>query len=985
MNNWRYQYNGSSEQLTISREVNDVGSRRFCNPDLLTFVTEYTKSRKSNAETHKYWNEKLGDFGRIVFDFDIKRGTDEYRSVIERYPLNENNEPQGYMAAIQDLIIQSLQQLNRHREVEILKKDEIEWYSNDILNIKRASPFCWVTGCRPEKISYHLYLPFISCIYVSVDKDGYTEDISEGSQTLTIIMKELYDMMKTLAQDSYLLPDNALLTRNHEIRLPGFTKYRSDGSDILRFVGEHNILHALSCIYPSYVPSELHYIVDNQKVIEKICNEHSSNNDVIDPELKDQIWKLVPDEVKENYIDIKYKDDTFMLIPKGKDSKCPVCCRCHERNNPHISAYDGTYILTCWQWVRLHRHDDLCQGPIPIGQYGNITMKEDIRRKIASRSIERHKCISASNSEKKHLIHIKQQDIMNDIIGEYDLYIKSAMGTGKTKLLNSILTDQDEYIIISNRVMQAHKYSRLFPDATLYGESGWSMESVKRLIVQMESLHHSKRSAYKYVILDEIESLLRLLISETMRGKELQTVNRIIDIVSRCERLVVMDAFLKQSTIEWLKSIRINKEYRIVINDFKQIERSGERIVNVIFKRTEFVAQIRDDDTKKVIACLSKSVANSLYDMLVQKGENTLIITGDSPDVLKRMDPHDKNGGWDRYHNIIYTSASSNSISFEKEHFDTLYVYGCKGSAGPEELAQMCGRVRQLKNNNIYVYCSRAWYRRSNDEDDPVAHDDTVVLDEYLPMTEKSVMDDMKRIASYPHIRLNTHLLSDVWNVLDERIRNLYARLYTDRGTGQRFLNDILLCIMKEEMGWSINREYIYHREQKLKKSPKIVSEIDKSIYDSYVDSQWENALDVYHNVWTKNRSNEIRNIASMARYKKQGSSCKEHNIGQKLYADLNDVFTIGGQDLNECIKSRKSDIVLRFTTLDSSKLKPLLVSLGSYTGKVPNNRIWEWMHNYISQHLLMKCDKDVGKSSGNRIYIYEIDLTDWIYYHIRW
>lgn len=607
---WRYQYNNSGDKLTISREINESGARQFSNPDLTDMMLEYNKLMKKPGK--ECWHEKLGNHGRIVFDFDISKGTDKYQQVVEKYQQDSSYEPIGYRNDIESLIVESLRKLNRYKEVQILLQKEVEWMTFPFNSV--ASPFCWISGCREDKISYHLILPFITCILVD---NGNGEEVAEGSETLQIAMKELYNTMSQICKDSYLLPDMNLLTKNHEIRLPGFCKYGYGPDTRLRFIGGHKIMHALSFIYPSYVSSDLHYVIDRDIIFKSLCDKDSSVNDEIDIELKDKLWNMIPRDIRDKYIDMEYKDGRFYMKPLSQGVECPVCCRCHEKNIPHISAYEGTYILTCWQWIRgIHTHME-GNGPIYIGQYGDTDIREAYRHKLSSRSVKRYNCVCTSSVAERDLISLNQRDLMYNIIGQHDLYIKSAMGTGKTKLLSHILNDKDSYLIISNKIMQAHKYNNIFPECTLYGSKDWTESSVKKLIVQMESIHHLKRDRYQYVILDEVESLLRILISETLYGKEVATISKLIDVISRCDIVIVMDAFLKDSTIEWIRSCRIGKAFKVIINEFKQIERSGYRVVNVIPKRTQFVAKIRDDNTKKAIACLSKSVANTLYDMLV--------------------------------------------------------------------------------------------------------------------------------------------------------------------------------------------------------------------------------------------------------------------------------------------------------------------------------------------------------------------------------
>lgn len=959
--NWRYQYDNGSNCLCISNEYNDIGTRKYCNPDLLSFLLGYKRSIHSKRFV---WHEKLGNYGRIVLDFDINRTSSMYIDLINAYPLNEKYEPIGYTDAIEDLIIKCMISLGRDREASILQRDKIEWLNADILPMKAASPFCWLSACRRDKISYHLTLPFITCIEVEMNDYG---DIGyDGSITLQIAMKELYDCMELLSTHPYMLPDRSLLSKNHEIRLPGYPRYGDSDDTILRFIHGHNILHSLSCIDPSYAPSNLVYSVDTSK----IYTSNTVSTDRIDDDMNDKLWDMIPMDIRECYSGLRYSNGIYYLVPIHKTTCC-VCNREHDKNTPHITAYDGTYYITCWRWITSYRNDQYADGPIFIGHYGDSNMSDDRKRRLAQSSIDRYRCIHGSN--------MCVSDIPYDVYNDRDLYLRSAMGTGKTKLLQHILSNASSYIIISNRVTQAYKYHNTFDGTTLYGENGWTSQSVRKLVVQMESIHKICRSKYQYVILDEIESILRLLISSTMSGKEIDVICKLINMISTCDRVIVMDVFLKKSTVQWIKSIRSCMDNDIIVNTYKQIERSGIKDVHIYDKKGHWMSKLIDDSGKKVITCLSKSMANTIYTALIDKGESTLLITGDTDDATKRMDPHK---GWSNYHNIVYTSAIANSISYEHIHFDTLYVYGCRGSAGPEELLQMMGRVRHLSDSNIHIYCSRAWYRRTNGDDTDVNHDDSIILEEYLPTNENTVMNDMR----YVHRNSGyNHMLHKVWNAIDERVRVLYARLYVDRGCGQRYLSDILIHMMEHDMGWNIHRGCTYHTTISIRSNTVQISTTDREVYDSYIDNSYKDRDKIYDTVWCKNRSREIKNVAYVQRYMNNRLDNNSANIGRGLYNVLKQLFHMGNNDIDRCIRDRCNNVVLRYSAHNSTNIDYVLIGLGSYISRVPTRYKWEWLHNYICNHLLLRCDKKVTHSNRDRgrIYEYHIDMTDWIYYYI--
>ena len=42
-------------------------------------------------------------------------------------------------------------------------------------------------------------------------------------------------------------------------------------------------------------------------------------------------------------------------------------------------------------------------------------------------------------------------------------------------------------------------------------------------------------------------------------------------------------------------------------------------------------------------------------------------------------------------------------VSFDPEHFDNIFAYGCHNSLGAQEFCQMLHRVRTIRENTIYI------------------------------------------------------------------------------------------------------------------------------------------------------------------------------------------------------------------------------------------------------------------------------------------
>jgi len=397
--------------------------------------------------------------------------------------------------------------------------------------------------------------------------------------------------------------------------------------------------------------------------------------------------------------------------------------------------------------------------------------------------------------------------------------------------------------------------------------------------------------------------------------------------------------------------------------------------VHVYDIKNQWVGKLYYDNSKKVIVCLSKSIAIKIHTILSKKGESTLLLTGDSPYVVKN---HDPNTLWNQYHNVIYTPTISNSISFELEHFDTLYVYGCRGSGGPEDLVQMMGRVRCIKNTDIHIHCSNIWYKRSSPNQDIMKYEDAVICNDYLPLSEEAVTEDMKSAHILFKNEIYKPFLAEVWESTSDTLRSIYTRVYSDRGLGQRCFRYLMMKILEEELGYNIiyNAKHI----QEIKLSKDIVidnTNIDLLDYNTYVDSNYIEYMGMYKESWCIDGGRAVKNIASMRR---------DRNDGDMIFYCIQEMFKIGTCNLDKCIEDRSNSIVLKYVPSSNVDMKKCMMLLGGkYYGKYPSNKIWDWTFNFIVKHLLMKCTyTKSGINTKNAIYTYEIDMTDWIYYHIK-
>lgn len=1004
---------------------------------------EYTTNNRSG--NHLCWNEVIVGWGHILEDFD--NDIPESIELFEKQFPCVNGRHNSFYEALHQLHIDAFEDMGMLQQAEILRKSHIEWYVHsevaelsELNRMSKGSPFAITDGSRDGKKSFHITLPFVPVMTQKLPKEQgsefridpitgkgrwYDYCITQDRTVLLYFMRQYYTTINKLARQRWEwvklmkgqnLLDMSLLNRNHQLKFPGHYKYKHLGKKecCQRIVSDNNIAHFISTISYMMAPEEL-YIPISEEEIKIYIEEQTSNKmqlEDVNEEDMENIWRIILDEVpgiEEKYSGLEAFHDSnnvvFRLIPIGTPI-CPVCKHEHDANNPHIVKTEHGHLFTCWQWYRSHK-DDIdadSKGPFRIGQW--VVNEESIslwNKKLLEDAKQRYKALyhRAGDLEIKYL----DESEIDSLSDSGDVYVCSAMGTGKTKgLYEQLQCYNYSYLMISTRVVQAYKYGSVLPNAIVYKEldDKESWNNAQRLIVQLESLHKARLPKYKIVVLDEIETILRLLISPTNEPNEMQTLNKIVQYITSADRIFVMDAFLKKETVEWIMKYREDKQSIIYVNKFQQVhgreDEEGKRQPNPKYLRVysnynKWQMTILNDTRKKVITVQSKDEANKLANTLKSRGQKTLLLTAETDSTTKFMDPHDPENGWQTYHNIVYTSTLANSISFEKEWFEVQYVFSVTGSNGPEDLVQMMGRVRIIKDNVVHAYFKPKIPTKLQQikQGSAVTGEQIGKIGKYQALTISGIRKRMDN--SYNAFQNSSYkpLLAQMWHITDESTKEMFIRVYVDEGLGQRFLKHITLDILSETMGWTICTED-EKIKQKIEMKPAIMDQADYKRYCRIVKDDWEEDPDersissagqswIYHNIWCKNGKQYIQYLFDMKRGFSIRSGRKDTSISIGLNNNIQNIFKLGGQNFAECVKERQI-VTLRFSGKSESIHSILLRLAATYKltppGKRGENNTWSWLGSFIRHQLLLSVVSD----NENGTYIYTIDMRDWIWYH---
>ena len=248
------------------------------------------------------------------------------------------------------------------------------------------------------------------------------------------------------------------------------------------------------------------------------------------------------------------------------------------------------------------------------------------------------------------------------------LKVKSAMGTGKSTVIEEVIKQSSErrlkVLLITNRISVAKDFKNKY-DLKLYSDGNYEVGD--DLIVQFDSLWRYSLKHFDVIILDEFVSVM--IHSRNTMG-EYGNLNRVkLMYAMRTKLCMVADAFLygvEDKLIPTKPKFTIINDYR---EDTKVLEYNDvDMIVNEIRETT---LEERKVNRKVSVSCTTKTTAKAIDTVCKEAGLKTLMLSADTleeekTDIYKAFDLVQHNY-WDV---LIYTPTLTVGVSIlnETEH-----------------------------------------------------------------------------------------------------------------------------------------------------------------------------------------------------------------------------------------------------------------------------------------------------------------------------
>jgi hypothetical protein len=355
---------------------------------------------------------------------------------------------------------------------------------------------------------------------------------------------------------------------------------------------------------------------------------------------------------------------------------------------------------------------------------------------------------------------------------DYDsptIYAKSGMSTGKSYSIHNIPSGAS-CVFLSSRQAFANSQSFDFKDdgfVNYLDEATTFIED--RIIISLESINRLRKNKYDYVIIDESESIFNIISSPTLIKRNfLECVRKFENLIAECNKLVVLDAFLTERSINAVEKMRKAKSLYIH-NQYPAPKRSAEIVGKDVLAGQ--IVNMLNENKRCVFVCGSKSFGEFVVSHIQKDTKNKTILFYNSANKLG-LDT-DVNKEWEKADCLIYTPSITCGISYTGKPFDNLFIYAVNiNSAHFRDMIQASRRCRHIQNPHISI----------------CINDKFTVTDEVYPTYPDTINYKKNRytetiIASNEVLSLNTLQKVNAWvndvdtfNIMERNIHSVYLR-----------------------------------------------------------------------------------------------------------------------------------------------------------------------------------------------------------------
>lgn len=421
-----------------------------------------------------------------------------------------------------------------------------------------------------------------------------------------------------------------------------------------------------------------------------------------------------------NLVDVRFKHvaysdltSTFVVNLEASGDRCPIHSRVHEREHMFLVYVPSKSVvqLHCWASERdsgIDRNTYLkVNASLPIFEDTDPVPFKEIYNEPQMRPyrfrLDRGTIMAACTPVLPYACST--------------LLVQGQMGVGKTKALYSFLRELDpskSVLFITYRVSLADKYAADLKEQAFlhYRRDPFRTRDSKyapRYVTCFDSVTRFD-GTYDYIVLDEVDSVLMHCGSPYMRLRD-STLAIFAGMLRRAGYVIGLDAHISSLVYAVMERLRTPEDIRAVKNEYR---RPCDRVAYVCEEPfvPAILAKLRGgrsvavcSTTKAFTEDLAGIVRKELPDkriVIINSDRGSALIEDEGETKLEVSDVD----SWTKADLLVYSPSISAGVSFEKAHFDALFVYVHISSFTPlvTDLLQMMARVRILVSGEVYIY-----------------------------------------------------------------------------------------------------------------------------------------------------------------------------------------------------------------------------------------------------------------------------------------
>jgi len=197
----------------------------------------------------------------------------------------------------------------------------------------------------------------------------------------------------------------------------------------------------------------------------------------------------------------------------------------------------------------------------------------------------------------------------------------------------------------------------------------------------MNSLKYATDKKYKVVVIDEVETFLKKwCFNETLDGVQKKCYDNFINILKKAEKIILLDAFITNITIDFLTNLNIDFTLITRINDKSYNNRDAIKFNKSKQMLMDIINQLKAG--KKLLIFYPYCKGNnknqsmdSLRELLTKHTDKKGVCHNSmTSDKIKRK-LKDVNNEWVKYDFVISNNIITVGVNFDVLHFDQCYLF----------------------------------------------------------------------------------------------------------------------------------------------------------------------------------------------------------------------------------------------------------------------------------------------------------------------